>query len=39
MVKIPEGQLLVQAGKQLEWMTGGHIKAGFHEVIYSQETH
>ena len=37
-MKIPEGQLLVQAGKQLEWMTGGHIKAGFHEVIYSKET-
>ncbi|KAJ8600179.1 hypothetical protein CTAYLR_001951 [Chrysophaeum taylorii] len=31
--KIPEGCLLVQAGKQLEWLTGGHVLAGFHEVI------
>jgi hypothetical protein len=25
-VKIPPGCLLVQAGKQIEWMTGGLIK-------------
>ena len=31
-VKIPNGCLLIQAGKQMEWMTGGTIKAGFHEV-------
>jgi hypothetical protein len=37
-VKIPEGCLLVQAGKQLEWMTGGYIKAGFHEVVCTQAT-
>lgn len=30
---IPEGCLLVQAGKQLEWLTGGHVLAGFHEVL------
>lgn len=35
MVDIPAGHLLVQAGKQLEWLTGGHIKAGFHEVIHN----
>jgi isopenicillin N synthase-like dioxygenase len=28
----------VQAGKQLEHITGGLIKAGFHEVIVNQAT-
>ncbi|GMH42452.1 hypothetical protein BSKO_10371 [Bryopsis sp. KO-2023] len=37
-VKIPEGCLLVQAGKQLEWLTGGAVRAGFHEVICSEAT-
>jgi len=38
-VKIPRGSyLLVQAGKQLEHITGGLIKAGFHEVVVSQAT-
>ena len=36
-VKIPEGHLLVQGGKQLEWMTGGYLKAGFHEVIHDKK--
>ncbi len=27
-VKVPDGCLLVQAGKQIEWMTGGLIKGG-----------
>ena len=31
-VKIPPGCLLLQAGKQLEWLTGGYVKAGMHEV-------
>ena len=31
-VRIPEGCLLLQAGKQLEWLTGGAVRAGFHEV-------
>lgn len=30
LVRVPTGQLLVQGGKQLEWITGGYIKAGFH---------
>eukprot|EP00899_Mesostigma_viride_P016883 jgi/Mesvir1/25196/Mv12892-RA.1 len=34
-VSIPEGCLLVQAGKQLEWLTGGDILAGMHEVVHS----
>lgn len=37
-VKIPEGCLLVQAGKQLEWLTGGVIMAGFHEVVVNEAT-
>lgn len=31
-VKIPSGCLFIQAGKQLEWLTGGYVKAGMHEV-------
>lgn len=31
-VRVPEGCLLVQAGKQMEHVTGGRILAGFHEV-------
>ncbi|KAJ9144753.1 Clavaminate synthase-like protein [Coniochaeta hoffmannii] len=38
-VKIPPGNyLLVQAGKQLEHLTGGLIKAGYHEVVVNQAT-
>lgn len=37
-VKVPAGCVLVQAGKQAEWLTGGHILGGFHEVIVSAAT-
>ena len=38
-VQIPPGyNLLVQAGKQLEHITGGLIKAGFHEVVVNDQT-
>ncbi|KAI0551110.1 Clavaminate synthase-like protein [Xylaria curta] len=38
-VKIPPGNyLLVQAGKQLEHITGGLVKAGFHEVVVNDST-
>jgi len=38
-VKVPPGRyLLVQAGKQLEHLTGGLIKAGFHEVVVNDAT-
>ena len=37
-MKIPEGCLLIQAGKQLEWVTGGHVRAGYHEVVCTEET-
>ncbi|KAI3329905.1 hypothetical protein F4824DRAFT_370790 [Ustulina deusta] len=38
-VKIPPGNhLLVQAGKQLEHVTGGLVKAGFHEVVVNDAT-
>ena len=31
-VSIPDGCLLIQAGKQIEWLTNGHIRGGMHEV-------
>jgi len=35
----PAGRyLLVQAGKQLEHLSGGLVKAGFHEVVVNQST-
>lgn len=38
-VKIPPGNyLLVQAGKQLEHITGGLVKAGYHEVVVNERT-
>lgn len=37
-VKIPDGCLLIQVGKQLEWLTGGYFMAGYHEVICKEET-
>lgn len=38
-VTIPQGNnLLVQAGKQLEHISGGLIKAGFHEVVVNEQT-
>eukprot|EP00939_MAST-03C_sp_MAST-3C-sp1_P004638 g4638.t1 len=32
-VKIPDGCLLVQAGMQIEHLTGGYVTAGYHEVV------
>ena len=37
-VSIPHGCLLVQAGKQLEWLTGGAVRAGMHEVVVADST-
>lgn len=34
----PGNYLLVQAGKQLEHVTGGLVKAGFHEVTVNDAT-
>lgn len=28
----------MQAGKQIEYLTGGYIRAGFHEVVVTKET-
>jgi hypothetical protein len=30
--------LHLQAGKQIEYLTGGHVLAGFHEVIVTEDT-
>lgn len=38
LVSVPKGCLLVQAGKQMEWLTGGYVMAGFHEVVVTPET-
>lgn len=37
-VKVPEGCLLIQAAKMLEYITAGYFYAGFHEVIVSDAT-
>ena len=37
-IKLPPGHLLVQAGKQLEHLTGGLILAGYHEVVCTERT-
>lgn len=37
-VSVPDGCLLIQAGQQLEYVTGGHVKAGMHEVIVTEKT-
>jgi isopenicillin N synthase-like dioxygenase len=37
-VRVPDGCLLVQAGKQAEWLTGGTITAGYHEVVVNEGT-
>ncbi|KAF9973328.1 hypothetical protein BGZ73_003440 [Actinomortierella ambigua] len=37
-VRVPDGCLLVQAGKQMEWLTGGVVQAGYHEVVVNEAT-
>lgn len=37
-VRVPPRCLLLQAGKQFEWLTGGEVLAGFHEVIVVPDT-
>ncbi|KAF8056110.1 DEGP9 [Scenedesmus sp. PABB004] len=37
-VAVPEGCLLLQAGQQLEWLTGGAVAAGMHEVVVGDAT-
>jgi isopenicillin N synthase-like dioxygenase len=37
-VKVPDDCLLVQAGVQLEHLTGGYVKAGMHEVVCTPAT-
>ncbi|KAL6042064.1 2OG-Fe(II) oxygenase family oxidoreductase [Balamuthia mandrillaris] len=38
LVRVPEGCLLIQAGKQMEILTGGYVEAGYHEVVCCEET-
>ncbi|KAG4969124.1 hypothetical protein JHK87_034775 [Glycine soja] len=37
-VKVPIGCLLIQTGKQIEWLTGGDCIAGMHEVVATKRT-
>jgi len=37
-VSFPPGCLLVQAGMQIQHVTGGHVLAGFHEVVVDERT-
>ncbi|XP_057458318.1 uncharacterized protein LOC130749059 [Lotus japonicus] len=37
-VKVPIGCLLIQTGKQIEWLTGGDCIAGMHEVVVTNRT-
>ena len=37
-VKVPDGCLLVQAGQQMEYLTGGAVSAGMHEVVVTEAT-
>ena len=37
-VRVPDGCLLLQAGRQLAWLTGGDIEEGMHEVVCSEQT-
>jgi len=38
LVKVPDGCLLLQAGAQFEYLTGGAVLAGFHEVVVNEAT-
>ncbi len=38
LVKIPKGCLLLQAGSSFEHITGGYVLAGYHEVVYTEDT-
>lgn len=37
-VKVPVGCLLIQTGKQIEWLTAGDCMAGMHEVVVTSRT-
>ncbi|CAI5506967.1 unnamed protein product [Closterium sp. Naga37s-1] len=37
-VSVPDDCLLLQAGKQMEWLTGGEVSAGMHEVVVDEGT-
>ena len=36
-VAVPDGHLLLQAGKQFEILTGGKVTCGYHEVVYTEK--
>lgn len=38
LVEVPEGYLICQAARELEYLTAGHVNAGMHEVVVLQES-
>ena len=38
LVKVPDNCLLIQAGKQFEHLTAGHVLSGYHEVVVDAST-
>lgn len=36
-VKVPDGCLIIQAGQQFEYLTGGQVLCGLHEVVANDE--
>lgn len=38
LVRAPEGHLVCQAARELEYLTAGHVNAGMHEVVVLPET-
>ena len=36
-VSVPKGHLLIQSGSELEYLTGGYVQSGYHEVINTEE--
>lgn len=36
--ELPDGCLLIQAGRQLEYLTGGRLLNGYHQVVVNEKT-
>lgn len=36
-MSVPKGHLLIQSGSELEYLTGGYVQSGYHEVINTSE--
>lgn len=36
-MSVPKGHLLIQSGSELEYVTGGYVKSGYHEAVYTED--